>query len=122
MSPGAPEPIYRQLVEQVTRLVASGTLQAEQAMPSVRELASALAVNPMTISKAYSLLESSGVLVRQRGLGMSVAQQSKQVKKTSHRLEMILPTLEKLVFEAHQLELDADTVIKQLTSLFKGAK
>lgn len=117
---GSPEPIYRQLVEQVTRLVASGTLQTGQPMPSVRDMASALAVNPMTISKAYSLLENSGVLERQRGIGMLVAQHSNNTQKFDRRIELLTPTLNKLIFEAHQLELDADTVIAQLTSMLKG--
>ena len=117
---GSTEPIYRQLVEQVTRLVASGTLQPGQSMPSVRELAGALAVNPMTISKAYSLLETSGVLERQRGIGMLIAQHSNNTRKIDRRIELLTPTLNKRMFEANQLELDADTVIAQLTSMLKG--
>jgi GntR family transcriptional regulator len=119
---GSPEPIYRQLVEQVTRLVASGTLQAGQSLPSVRDMASVLAVNPMTISKAYSLLENSGVVERQRGIGMIVAQHSSNMSRMDHRIELLKPTLTKLIFEANQLELDADTVISQLTSMLKGAQ
>ena len=55
--PGSTEPIYRQLVEQVRRLVAGGQLAPGDALPSVREVALQLAVNPMTVSKAYGLLE-----------------------------------------------------------------
>jgi GntR family transcriptional regulator len=71
---GSPEPIYRQLVEQVRRLSASGQLRPGDEMPSVREIAQALALNPMTVSKAYGLLEMEGVLARRRGLGMIVAE------------------------------------------------
>ncbi|OYU66678.1 MAG: GntR family transcriptional regulator, partial [Burkholderiales bacterium PBB5] len=53
---GSAEPIYRQLVEHVRRRVASGQIRAGDEIPSVRELAQQLAVHPMTISKAYSLL------------------------------------------------------------------
>jgi GntR family transcriptional regulator len=70
---GSPEPIYRQVIEQVKRRVAAGQLKAGDEIPSVRELAQALAVHPMTISKAYSLLESDGVLERRRGLSMEKA-------------------------------------------------
>ena len=119
---GSPEPIYRQLVEQVTRLVASGSLQSGQTMPSVREMAGALAVNPMTISKAYSLLETSGTLERQRGMGMTVAHHTNNVQKTHQRIELLKPTMEKLIFEANQLELDPDTVITLLSTMLKGTK
>jgi len=49
---GSPEPIYRQLVDQVRRLVAGGQLAPGAALPSVREVAQQLTVNPMTVSKA----------------------------------------------------------------------
>ena len=63
---GSADPIYRQLVEQVRRLVVSGQLAPGDEMPSVREIAQALALNPMTVSKAYGLLEMDGVLARRR--------------------------------------------------------
>lgn len=50
-------------------------LKADEQLPSVRNLATALQINPMTISKAYAQLELEGVLIRKRGVGMLVAQQ-----------------------------------------------
>ena len=67
-------PIYRQLVDQTKQLVASGHVQAGERLPSVRAVASELGINPMTVSKAYSLLEKDGVVARHRGLGMVVAE------------------------------------------------
>ncbi len=78
---GSPDPIYRQLSDQVRRFVAGGQLAAGDELPSVREVAQALAVNPMTVSKAYSLLEAEGVLARRRGLGMVVAE-----RQLAHRV------------------------------------
>ncbi|RYE68391.1 MAG: GntR family transcriptional regulator, partial [Oxalobacteraceae bacterium] len=71
--PGSSDPIYRQLVDQVRRLVAGGQLAPGAALPSVRDVAQQLTVNPMTVSKAYGLLELEGVLDRRRGVGMVVA-------------------------------------------------
>ena len=86
INPGSPEPIYRQLMEQLRRRVASGQLAAGDEIPSVRELALALAVNPMTISKAFSLLEAEGLLERRRGLSMVIAaQHRKHVENASIR-------------------------------------
>ena len=67
---GSSDPIYRQLIEQTRRLVAAGVLAPGDVLPSVREVALALAVNPMTVSKAYNMLETEGVLSRARGIGI----------------------------------------------------
>lgn len=114
--PGSTEPIYRQLVEQVRRLVAGGQLAPGDALPSVREVALQLAVNPMTVSKAYGLLELEGLLERRRGVGMLVADRPRKIDDAGARLALLRPTLERAAREARELELDPDTVL----SLFKA--
>lgn len=109
---GSPEPIYRQLIEQVRRRVAAGQLKAGDEIPSVRELAQALAVHPMTISKAYSMLEMDGVLERRRGLSMVVAAQHQGAQPTADRAELLRPTLEKAAAEARQLALPQAQVLQ----------
>lgn len=113
--PGSTEPIYRQLVDQVRRLVAGGQLAPGDALPSVRDVALQLAVNPMTVSKAYGLLELEGVLERRRGVGMLVASGRRNASDAGERLALLRPTLERAAREARELELDPDTVL----SLFK---
>jgi GntR family transcriptional regulator len=112
--PAAAEPIYRQMVEQTRRMIASGQLSGGEAMPSVRDVAAHHAINPMTVSKAYSLLEMEGLLERQRGKGMVVAAQQKKVKSQTARLELIEPAIEALATQANELELPADAVIDRL--------
>lgn len=114
--PGSTEPIYRQLVEQVRRLVAGGQLAPGDALPSVREVALQLAVNPMTVSKAYGLLELESLLERRRGVGMIVADRPRKIDDAGERLALLRPTLERAAREARELELDPDTVL----SLFKA--
>lgn len=104
-------PIYRQLMEQVRRMVSSGQLQPGDNLPSVRELAVTHAVNPMTISKAYSLLEAESVLERQRGKGMIVSAQNGLRENRRERLERLQPAIDQLAIAAAQLELSADEVI-----------
>lgn len=111
---GSPEPIYRQLIEQVRRRIAAGQLSAGDAIPSVRELAQALAVHPMTISKAYSMLEMEGLLERRRGLSMVVAARHRRAQPPASRIELLRPTLQKAADEARQLELPAAEVIALL--------
>jgi len=113
---GSPEPIYRQLVEQLRRRVASGQLVAGQEIPSVREVAQALAVNPMTVSKAFGLMEAEGLVERRRGLPMVVAAQHQKAMRTRGRVELLRPALEKAAAEARQLELPPEQVL----SLFKA--
>jgi GntR family transcriptional regulator len=114
---GSAEPIYRQLVEQVRRRIAAGLWTAGTEMPSVRELAQALAVNPMTISKAYSLLEAQGVLERRRGLAMVVAAQQRSAASLDDRAALLRPTLERAAAEARQLGLSDARAL----ALFKAA-
>jgi GntR family transcriptional regulator len=114
LNPQSGTPIYRQLAEQVRRMVASGQLAAGAELPSVRELALQHAVNPMTISKAYSLLEIEGVLERQRGKPMTVAARTHAQAPRTHRLEQLEDELDQLVLAARQLEVTQDDLIKAL--------
>ncbi len=73
IDPSDPRPIWRQIEENVRHLVASGALRPSASMPSVRELARGLAVNPATVAKAYQRLTDAGVLAVRRGDGTYVA-------------------------------------------------
>ena len=68
-----PRPLYLQIMDEVRRALVAGTLRAEDPMPSVRELASQLVVNPRTVSQAYQELEREGVLYVRRGQGTFVS-------------------------------------------------
>ena len=116
---GSSEPIYRQLVEQARRLIAGGQLAPGDAMPSVREIAQTLALNPMTVSKAYGILEMEGVLSRRRGLGMTVAETPASGHGLAQRAQLLRPTLERAALEARQLELDPDTVLALFEKIMK---
>ena len=89
LHPESGVPIYRQLVEQVRRLIAGGQLQPGAELPSVRELAQLHAVNPMTISKAFALLEAEGLLERNRGKPMTVAAGRKGAAPLAQRLAQL---------------------------------
>jgi GntR family transcriptional regulator len=72
VEPNSPIPIYEQIVSQVIFGVASGALEAGELIPSVRELAPQIRVNPNTVARAYQVLERDGVLTARRGKGMEV--------------------------------------------------
>jgi GntR family transcriptional regulator len=92
-------------MEQVRRMVASGQLEPGTELPSVREVAAEYTVNPTTISKAYSLLESEGLVERNRGKPMTVAAVHRGTGSLEKRLKQIQPQVETLVLAARQLEL-----------------
>jgi len=114
LNPQSGVPIYRQLVEQVKRLVTGGQLAAGTELPSVRELALEHSVNPMTISRAYALLEQEGVLERQRGKPMRVAARQRNQAPLAKRLQHVEKSVEELVLAARQLELSKKDVAKLL--------
>ncbi len=118
INPNSGEPIYRQLTEQIKRLVAGGQLKPGDELPSVRDLAAQYAVNPMTISKAYSLLETEGILARQRGKPMMIASQTVPAQSEPARLQQLLPQLTQLALAAKQLQLSKQTLLSALTEQF----
>jgi len=73
IEPADPRPIWRQIEEGVQHLIASGALAAGSVVPSVRDLARDLQVNPATVSKAYQRLTDAGILAVRRGEGTYVA-------------------------------------------------
>ena len=74
IDPASAVPIWRQIEDGMRRLVASGRLSSGSVVPSVRELARALRVNPATVSKAYRRLTESGLLAVRRGEGTFVGE------------------------------------------------
>jgi GntR family transcriptional regulator len=111
LHPESGVPIYRQLVEQIRRLIAGGQLLPGAELPSVRELAVEHTVNPMTISKAYSLLEAEGLLERHRGRPMTVAAGRRLQVSLSQRIKQLDPQAAQLVTAARQLELSEKDLI-----------
>ena len=120
LNPHSSVPIYQQLVEQVRRMVAGGQLAPGTELPSVRELAQEHTVHPMTISKAYSQLESEGVLERHSGKPMRVAAMRRDQLTLAARLKQIEPQLDALALSARQLELAPEEVLAQLKKKLGG--
>lgn len=114
LKPHSGVPIYRQLSEQIRRMVASGQLAPGTELPSIRDLALKHAINPMTVSKVYTLLEAEGVLERHRGKPMTVAAGRTAKVGVSKRMKELEPHLENIVLAGRQLELDVEEVIGAL--------
>jgi len=84
----AATPIWSQIEEGVRRLVACGALKAGKPVPSVRDLAKELRVNPATVAKAYQRLTEAGILTVRRGEGTFVAASPPAMDRAERRREL----------------------------------
>jgi GntR family transcriptional regulator len=116
LHPTSGVPIYRQLVDQVRALVAGGQLRPGDLLPSVRQVAQAAEINPMTVSKAYSRLEVEGLVERVRGQGMRVRTPA-VVGRLPDRKEEFSELLAPAIHRARQLGLTDDQIRRVLEGL-----
>jgi GntR family transcriptional regulator len=106
-------PIYRQIINQVKYLVASGLLQPGEELPPIRTLALQLKVTPNTIVKAYDELESSGVVHKRQGSGTFVSDERPKLARLERR-RIIEQRIDALLAEAHQLNFSADDILRMV--------
>jgi len=118
VAPTSGVPIYRQLLDQVKAHVAGGHLAAGEFLPSVRQLAEQLQINPMTVSRAYSLLEEQGIVELVRGQGMRVLPPGPAANGKA-REQAILPLLQHVAEKARQLSLSPQQILDRLKPLLK---
>ncbi len=97
--------IYDQVVRQVKFAIAHGALRTGEFVPSVRELARELAINPNTVARAYRELQDDGVLKAVRGTGLSVAAGAAR-RCRSERSKLIRERLQLVFLEARHSEMD----------------
>lgn len=116
VDPHSGVPIFRQLMEQAKLAIAGGRLAPGDQLPSVRSLAVSLGVNPMTVSKAYNLLEREGILTRRPGLPLVVADLPGDALGAQGlaELERALTPIARLVRE---LQVDPDDAVALLRRL-----
>ncbi len=105
INPHSGVPVYRQIMDQVRYHVAAGTLAPGQQLPSIRELAHTLAVNPATIAKAYSELEHDGVIELQRGRGAFIHATPPSMPRDQRR-QRLRTLAERMAVEARQTGAD----------------
>ena len=115
VNPKSKQPLYEQLVEQLRRQLFLGAAQAGQALPSVRQLATELGINPNTIQKAYRRMEAEGMIVSVPGKGSFISDDLADMLK-KQRDEQIQKTRQEIL-TCRDMGLDKET-IKRLTDEF----
>ena len=97
--PDSPIPIYEQIISQIIFGIASGALDVGASIPSVRELAVQLTVNPNTVARAFQKLSERGIIEAKRGLGMEVTTQAPNLCR-SQRQDIIRQRVREALREA----------------------
>jgi len=114
LNPSSGVPIYRQIVQQARFAIASGGVEPGDRLPSVRAIATQLGVNPMTVSKAYSMLEQAGVVIRRPGIGMVVSEPG-----VEDAVEAIATDTQNLVRAARQLGVSRRELVARINRLWE---
>lgn len=110
-------PIYEQIVSSIEELAVRGVLEPDSQLPSVRQLAVELSINPNTIQRAYSQLEKTGVIYSVKAKGNFVAADPKRLRE--EKMEQILQEMEKLLRQALALGVGRERMENWLHSLLE---
>ena len=102
---------YQQIIDQVKRDVALGRLVKDEKLPTVRQLANQLAINPNTIAKSYRLLEREGIIVTKPGSGAFVANLDSNLSRAV-RKKLVNDDIERIVVEAFHMQIDKQIILE----------
>ena len=109
-------PVYQQIINHIKRDIALGRLDTDEKLPTVRQLAAQLAINPNTIAKAYRQLEQEGIIVTKPGAGAFVANLDSNLSKAV-RKKLVTEELERIIVDAFHMQIDK----QNLADWFKNA-
>ena len=113
-------PIYEQIIENMKQLVVSGVLQRDDQLPSVRQLAQELAINPNTIQKAYAELERQGVIYSLKGRGSFVGSSLQELRTVQQK--ELLEQLAALSTDLYRLQVPQDEVCAVVQQVYEQQK
>ena len=109
INPTSELPVYQQIVDQIKREIAFGRLSNTDKIPTVRELAAQLIINPNTIAKAYRILEQQGIVMTRVGSGTFVSDAGSSLSDDA-RKSLVCSKLESGAVEAATLRIPKSTV------------
>ena len=103
--------VYQQIIDQIKRDIALGHLLKDEKLPTVRQLAGQLAINPNTIAKAYRQLEQEGIIITRPGTGTFVASLDSNLSRAVKR-KVLSEELERISIEAFHMQIDRQTLLE----------
>jgi len=104
------KPVYLQIVDQIKAAAASGALRPGEALPSIRPLAEEIRVNRNTVAKAYSELESQGVIETLPGRGCFLRENQSALRKDARR-KLLIADVDQAIVQAHHLQVPRDELL-----------
>jgi GntR family transcriptional regulator len=116
ISPLNPDPMYKQVTDQVKDAIADGTLKPEDKLPSIREMARELKISEITIKRAYADLEHEGYILTRSGLGSFVADINKD-KLRREKLSEITGAMKKILTTGKRFGISASDLTEILREL-----
>jgi len=111
-------PIYEQIIESIREMVVKGVLRPSDKLPSVREMAKDMTLNPNTVQKAYQELERQGLICTVRGRGTFICEDIKP-KDQEEKINELLVEMKKLLVAAIYLGLKKEEVIVEIEKLYE---
>ncbi|MHC4494372.1 MAG: GntR family transcriptional regulator [Planctomycetota bacterium] len=108
-------PVYQQIIDQIKRDIALGRLIKDEKLPTVRQLARQLAINPNTIAKAYRQLEQEGIIVTKPGAGAFVANLDSSLSRAV-RKRLVSEELERIAVKAFHMQIDRQALLEWFSS------
>lgn len=107
------QPIFLQIRQQLIQMILTGSIAEGEALPSVRQIATDLSVNPLTVTKAYSSLVDMDVVSKRRGLGMYVADKARAKLLAHERNKFLAEDWPRIKAQIDALELDLETLLDE---------
>lgn len=105
-------PIYEQIIKQIEKYVALGILKPKEQIPSIREMAGTLGINPNTVKKAYSELENKGVIQTFSTKGTFISDNVDEIKKIN--IESKIDEIKGIIAELEKFGITKDEIIEKL--------
>ena len=112
LDPRSAEPIYLQIMSQIKHLIAAGKLKPDDQLPTVRQLAVELRVDPNTVARAYRQLVEDGVIASQQGRGTYVLDRPPPADQRKQRREKLLAVTDAFLREVERLGFAPDELEK----------
>lgn len=110
------QPIFVQIRQRLTEMILRGSVGEGEALPSVRQIAAELSVNPLTVTKAFDALVDIGVVEKRRGLGMFVKTGARTELLAHERDKFLKEDWPRIAAQIKALDLDLPTLLSRTTS------
>jgi len=116
LSPSHPDPMYKQVTDQIKNAIASGDLKPDEKLPSVRELSEALKISAITVKRAYLDLENEGYIFTRAGMGSFVTEVNRESLRNG-KLAEFRTELERILGTGKKFGISGDDIMRLIQQI-----